>query len=465
MTAGVAERIRRTLTVGKTTPADGAPASLAVPLKARGRTIGALALDGPGRRYAAEDVTLAEDLAGRAAAALENARLYHDLEEQDRRKSEFLAMLAHELRNPLAPIRNAVQILRRGVTEEAGREWAQDVIDRQVGQMVRLVDDLLDVSRITRGKVKLKPEAIDVSRVAAVAVETSRPLIDARSHELTVTLPPEPLWATADAARLAQVLANLLNNAAKYTEEGGRIVLTVAREGDEVVFRVRDTGVGIPADMLPRVFELFTQVDRSLDRSEGGLGIGLTLAHRLVEMHGGALQAFSDGPGRGSEFVVRLAALPCAPAGENPQNGVHNEPKEAGGLRILVVDDNRDSASSLAMLLEDQGHTIRTAHDGEAALTAADAFGPDAVVLDIGLPRLDGYEVARRLRAAPRSEPLLLIALTGYGHEENRLQAKAAGFDHHFTKPVDLDVLQDLFAAYVRERRANHPPSLQTSPV
>jgi len=467
---GVAERIRRTLTVGKTVPADGAPACLAVPLKTRGRTIGALALGGPGRRYAAEDVTLAEDLACRAAAALENARLYHDLEEQDRRKSEFLAMLAHELRNPLAPIRNAVQILRRAVTEEAGREWAQDVIDRQVGQMVRLVDDLLDVSRITRGKVKLKPEPIDVSRAAAVALETSRPLIDARRHELTVTLPPEPLWATADAARLAQVLANLLNNAAKYTEEGGRIGLTVAREGNEAVFRVRDTGVGIPADMLPRVFELFTQVDRSLDRSEGGLGIGLTLAHRLVEMHGGTVQAFSDGPGRGSEFVVRLAALPRAPAHENPQIEVLNGLKEVGGLRILVVDDNRDSANSLAMLLEDQGHTVRTAHDGEAALTAADAFGPDAVVLDIGLPRLDGYEVARRLRAARPDTggaipPLLLIALTGYGHEENRLQAKAAGFDHHFVKPVDLDVLQDLFAARVRERRANRPPSLLASPV
>ena len=317
--AGFAERIRGVLTTGATVAADGAPACLAVPLKARGRLVGALALGGPGRRYAAEVVTLAEDLAGRAAAALENARLYHDLEEQDRRKTEFLAMLAHELRNPLAPIRNAVQILRRPITDKAGREWAQDVIDRQVGQMVRLVDDLLDVSRITRGKVKLKPEAIDVSRAAAVAVETSRPLIDARRQELTVALSPEPLWVTADAARLAQVLANLLNNAAKYTEQGGRISLTAAREGDEAVFRVRDTGVGIPEEMLPRVFELFTQVDRSLDRSEGGLGIGLTLAHRLVEMHGGTLQAFSDGPGRGSEFVVRLAALPCARPRTSPE--------------------------------------------------------------------------------------------------------------------------------------------------
>ena len=474
--AGFAERIRGVLTTGATVAADGAPACLAVPLKARGRLVGALALGGPGRRYAAEVVTLAEDLAGRAAAALENARLYHDLEEQDRRKTEFLAMLAHELRNPLAPIRNAVQILRRPITDKAGREWAQDVIDRQVGQMVRLVDDLLDVSRITRGKVKLKPEAIDVSRAAAVAVETSRPLIDARRQELTVALSPEPLWVTADAARLAQVLANLLNNAAKYTEQGGRISLTAAREGDEAVFRVRDTGVGIPEEMLPRVFELFTQVDRSLDRSEGGLGIGLTLAHRLVEMHGGTLQAFSDGPGRGSEFVVRLAALPCAPAADVPRNEVRERPEEAGGLRILVVDDNRDSANSLALLLEDLGHTVRTAHDGEAALAAAHAFGPDAVVLDIGLPRLDGYEVARRLRAAPAPDPEtggagaqpLLIALTGYGHEENRLQAKAAGFDHHFAKPVDLDVLQGLFAARAHECPRNRallsfPPPFDSS--
>ncbi len=310
--------------------------------------------------------------------------------------------------------------------------------------MVRLVDDLLDVSRITRGKVKLKTEPLDAAAVVAAAVETSRPLIDARGHSLTVALPPEPLWVTADPARLAPVLANLLNNAAKYTDRGGRIHLSAEREGGEAVFRVRDTGVGIAADMLPQVFDLFTQVDRSLDRSEGGLGIGLTLVSRLVEMHGGTVQALSAGPGRGSEFVVRLPALPAPPVGAAPPssgNGTY-APPTAGGLRVLVVDDNRDSAHSLALLLQEIGCDVRTAYDGEAALVAAEAFDPDAVLLDIGLPRLNGFEAARRLRARPRAQPLLLLALTGYGHDEYRVQARAAGFDHHFVKPVELEALQ-----------------------
>jgi signal transduction histidine kinase len=462
-TAETEDLIRRAIFEGKTvvarsgdhattgsageTAAGGVRSILAIPLKARGRVLGVLilSLGASGRSYGKADLTLAEDLASRAASALENARLYRDIQEQDHRKNEFLAMLAHELRNPLAPIRNAVQLLRQGNEDETGTKWAKDVIDRQVKQMVRLVDDLLDVSRITRGKVQLKTEPIDVETAVSSAVETSRPLIDERRHELAVFLPPSPLWVSADPARLAQILANLLNNAAKYTPEGGRLTFLIERDGDTAVFRVRDSGVGIAPDMLPRVFDLFTQIDRSLDRAEGGLGIGLTLVHRLVEMHGGTVRAFSDGLGRGSEFEVRLPAVQAPAASEPSLNGTHSTIKDGGGLRILVVDDNRDSAHSLAFLLEAQGHVVRTAYDGLAALEAVEDFDPDAVVLDIGLPRLNGYEAARRMRARPRAKRLLLVALTGYGHEENRVQAQAAGFDHHLVKPVDLDVLGRLF--------------------
>ena len=305
---------------------------LTIPLKARERVLGVLtlALAASGRRYSAADLSLAEELASRAAAALENARLYRDIQERDLRKNEFLAMLAHELRNPLAPIRNAVLILQQIPGKDSGVKWASDVIDRQVKQMARLVDDLLDVSRITRGKVQLKTERLDVAAVVSSAVETSRPLIDERRHDLSVILPPAPLWVTADPARLAQVLANLLNNAAKYTPEGGRITLAVERDGEDAVFRIRDTGVGIAAEMLPRVFDLFTQVDRSLDRAEGGLGIGLTLVHRLVEMHGGTVQASATA-------TVTAASLSCvcrpccAVRGEAPPLNSKHSPAQSDG--------------------------------------------------------------------------------------------------------------------------------------
>jgi signal transduction histidine kinase/DNA-binding response OmpR family regulator len=287
-----------------------------LPLVARGKPLGALTLGlGPsGRQFAPADVALAEELAGRAAIALDNATLVRDIQEADRRKNEFLAMLAHELRNPLAPVRNAVEILRMRAPDQPDIAWARNVLDRQVSHLVRLVDDLLDVSRITRGKIKLQPESLDVADVVAHAVEASRPMIDGHQHQLTVELPNRPVRLRADPARLAQVLANLLNNAAKYTPAGGRIWLSVRRDGADVEFRVRDTGAGIPRDMLTKVFDLFTQVDGTLDRSQGGLGIGLTLVRRLVEMHDGSVQAFSDGPGRGSEFVVRLPALDDGPA-------------------------------------------------------------------------------------------------------------------------------------------------------
>ncbi len=429
-------------------PADGRVRSAAVfPLRARGRTLGVLTLAlGPsGRRHEPADLALAEDLASRAGIALDNARLYKDVERADRQKNEFLSMLAHELRNPLAPIRNAAEVLRMSGPDQPQVRWAREVIDRQLSHLVRLVDDLLDVSRITRGKIQLKPEPVDLAAVVGHAVEASRPAIEQAKHRLEVALPPEPVWVTGDAARLTQVLTNLLNNAAKYTDPGGRVALALAREGGEAVVRVWDTGVGIPADMLTAVFDLFTQVDRSLDRSQGGLGVGLTLVKRLVEMHGGSVAAHSDGPGKGSEFVIRLPALAAAEAPAAGANG--RPPAAAGRLRVLLVDDNVDGAESLAALLRLAGHEVWLAHDGPGALEAAAGFRPDAAVLDIGLPGMDGYEVARRLRADPAAAPAVLVAVTGYGRDRDRERSREAGFDYHLVKPVDLAELHRALAA------------------
>jgi signal transduction histidine kinase/DNA-binding response OmpR family regulator len=316
--------------------------ALVVPLSARGRTLGTIAVarHDPRRRYGPEDLTLAEDLAGRAAIAIDNARLYRDVQENNRRKNEFLAMLAHELRNPLAPIRNAVEILRMLDIPDPNIRWANDVIARQVEHLVRLVDDLLDISRITGGKIQLRKEPVDVAVPVARAVETSRPLLDARRHELKVTLPPQPLRVEADLVRLAQVLANLLNNAAKYTEEGGQIALEVAQAGDQAVFRVRDNGIGIAPEIISSVFDLFTQIDRSLNRAQGGLGVGLTLVRQLVEMHGGTVEAHSDGPNRGSEFVVRLPALAEEPSSSGGGDSRLGETRSPTPRRILLVEDD-----------------------------------------------------------------------------------------------------------------------------
>ncbi len=418
-----------------------------LPLRTRDQVLGALTLAlGPsGRRFSPIDRALAEDLAGRAAVFLDNARLYGNIQEADRRKNEFLSMLAHELRNPLAPIRNAVQIMgQQGFRNQADLQWALDMISRNVQQMVRLVDDLLDVSRITRGKIRLQREPIVMAAVVAQAVEISQPLITARRHQLTVSVPEEPVWVNGDSIRLAQVLANLLNNAAKYTDEGGQIWLTLAREGEEAVIRVRDTGVGIPPDMLASIFDLFTQVDRSLDRSQGGLGIGLTLVHRLIEMHGGRVAAVSAGPNQGSEFVVRLPVLSRQPTMRASTNG--GPEAAAAARRILIVDDNVDGAESLCLMLQLAGHVVRTVHDGTAALEVAPAFRPDVVLLDIGLPGMNGYEVARRLREQPELAGTLLVALTGYGQEEDRQRCREAGFQHHLVKPVDPPVLMRLLA-------------------
>jgi PAS domain S-box-containing protein len=391
-------------------------------------------------------VGLAEDITDRKAAE-------ESLREADRRKDEFLAMLAHELRNPLAPIRNAVQLMKLLGPEEPNLRRARELIDRQVVHLARLVDDLLDVSRITRGKIKLHKEPLELATVIARAVEASRPLIEERRHALAVSLPPNPVPLLGDATRLAQVFSNLLNNAAKYTEQGGQIGLTVETDGGAAVVRVRDSGVGISPELLPRVFDLFVQGDRSLARSEGGLGIGLTLVKSLVEMHGGTVEAFSDGPGRGSEMRVRLPVL-------EGRRGQGPGPAPAGAARtrtasrrVLVVDDQADAAESLAMLLRAEGHEVRTAPDGAAALEAARAYHPEVILLDIGLPRMDGYEVARRIRAQAGLEDVVLVAVTGYGQEEDRRRAAAAGFDAHLVKPADLAALLALFA----ERKGESP--------
>jgi PAS domain S-box-containing protein len=382
--------------------------------------------------------------------------------EADARKDEFLAMLSHELRNPLAPIRNALEILRWAGAARAAAGVAPppekiaaaiEMMDRQVGQMVRLLDDLLDVSRISRGRIALRKERTALAAVVRQAVDGARGLCAELGQELVVRLPGTPVVLDADPARLAQVLGNLLSNASKFTDRGGRIELEVERLAGEppaVELRVRDTGIGIPAEELPRVFELFAQVDRSLDRSEGGLGIGLALVRRLVEMHGGEVEARSAGPGAGSEFVVRLPVageaappLPVAPAATPALQP----------LRVLIVDDNRDAATALAILLGLAGHATRTVFDGGEAVEEARRLSPDAVLLDIGLPGLDGYEVARRLRAEPRGGELALVAITGWGQDADRRRSAEVGFDAHLVKPVDGAALLRLLAGLVAKRR------------
>jgi signal transduction histidine kinase/DNA-binding response OmpR family regulator len=427
---------------------------LVFPLSARSRTVGALmlALSSAGRTFRPGDFALAEDLATRAGIAVDNALLVRNIQETDRRKDEFLAMLAHELRNPLAPIRNAVQVMRVLSSDDDRLRNARDLIERQVRHMTRLVDDLLDVSRITRGKIQLRPERLDAAVAVANAVETSRPLIESRRHELSLQLPSEPLQIKADPARLAQVLSNLLNNAAKYTPEGGRIWLAVEREGGYAVFRVRDNGTGIPPQILPHIFDLFTQADQSLDRAHGGLGIGLTLVRRLIEMQHGTVTAFSAGPGQGSEFVVRLPALPTEQPPAPADNGATVPHASAKGCRVLVVDDHVDAAASLAMLLRLYGHEVRTASDGPSALEEARSFRPEVVLLDIGLPGMDGYEVARRLRKEIPDDHITLAALTGYGQDRDRSRSQEAGFDHHLVKPVDPEALQRLLTSCLANR-------------
>jgi signal transduction histidine kinase/CheY-like chemotaxis protein len=385
--------------------------------------------------------------ANQAAVVVEHKRAEEALREADRRKDEFLATLAHELRNPLAPLRNSLEILRHAEAGGALLERARGMMERQVQQLVRLVDDLLDLSRVTRNKLELRRERIDLAAVVQSAVETSGPLLQASGQRLTLDLPPRPILLDADPTRLAQVFSNLLNNAAKYGEPGGSISLTGERHGASVVVSVRDTGIGIPAPMLPRIFDMFTQVDSSLERAHGGLGIGLTLVRSLVELHGGTVEARSAGPGQGSEFTIRLPAVAIEPDDAPREAPSRPEPAEAPPRRrILVVDDNEDAATSLSLLLTLAGNEVRTGHDGLAAVEMAAAFRPTVILLDIGMPRLNGYEAARRIREQ-QGEEVVLIALTGWGQDEDRRQAQEAGFDHHLVKPLDFAILQGLLAA------------------
>ena len=370
-----------------------------------------------------------------------------ELRDANRRKDEFLATLAHELRNPLAPVRNAVQLLRLKGLASPELQWSAEVIDRQVQAMSRLIDDLMDVSRINQGKIELRQDWFTAEEVLRDAVECSRPLIDECGHQLVLSLPGEQLSLHADRTRLTQAFMNLMNNAAKYMDRGGRIEVKARQVGNDMVVTVKDSGIGIPADRLQSVFELFSQVETALSRSRGGLGIGLSLTQRLVEMHGGTVLARSDGPGLGSEFEVRLPL--AAPPSTAPSDPVARDPgagsfTAAGELRILIADDNQDACATLASLLELMGHTVRQANDGQAAVEAAADFDPQVVLLDIGMPKLNGYEACAQIRAQAGGAARTIVACTGWGQADDRRRSDEAGFDQHLVKPVDPAVLFDL---------------------
>jgi signal transduction histidine kinase/DNA-binding response OmpR family regulator len=438
-------------------------AAVVVPLMIGERVLGLLMVgaEQAASEHTVRDWAALEELASRAAIAFENAHLYRslqseiverraaeaELQEANQRKDEFLAMLSHELRNPLAPIRNALEVIRRIAPPDPKFNWAGDVMDRQVRHLTRLVEELLDVARISQGKIALNKEPIDLAAVIAQSVETAQPFIDARGHTLTVRLPDTPVWLQGDFARLSQVVSNLLHNAAKYSEDGGRIHLELSVEDGQALIVVRDNGIGIDAALLPRIFDLFQQGSRSLDRIQGGLGVGLTLARRLVELHGGRVQAHSEGAKKGAEFRV---SIPCVSvvrgAGEEPAQAQSAAP--VLGRRILIVDDNQDAAESIAQYLQLEGHEVKTVGDGVQALACVPVFAPQIVILDIGLPVLSGYEVAQRMRTMPATEHALLVALTGYGQKEDQLRAMEAGFDRHFVKPTDPRTLVELIAQW-----------------
>jgi PAS domain S-box-containing protein len=378
-------------------------------------------------------------------------RLTNTLRESDRRKDEFLATLAHELRNPLAPISSALEALKRAPADAAMSERLRSIMERQARQMARLIDDLLDIGRITQDKLELRREPVEIASVIRQAFESCRPMIETLKHDITIDLPPEPIVVDADPVRLGQVFSNLINNACKYTAPEGQISVTAHREAGHAVISVRDTGIGIRADRLADVFEMFTQLDRSLERSHSGLGIGLTLAKRLAEMHGGTIEARSAGEGCGSEFVVRL---PVAGAMVESYSMPADVAASVSARRVLVVDDNRDAAAALAMLLSIAGHETRVAYDGLEALEAAETFRPEIVLLDIGLPKVNGLDVCRRIRAQSWGRDIILVAVTGWGQEENRYQAEKAGFDHHMVKPVEHAALMECIARWTASGKA-----------
>ena len=429
-------------------------AALAVPLVKDGRLVAVLSLHHASPRHWSDlQVKLAEDVAERTWAAVERARAEvalrqseASLQEADRRKDEFLATLAHELRNPLAPIRNALHLLRMA-PDRVSVERVHGMLDRQVTHMVRLLDELLEVSRISRGVIELQRRRLDLAAVVADAVEGSRPSIEQGQHRLELSMPPEPVYVEGDAMRLAQVLSNLLNNAARYTDPGGRVALVLHKAGGEAVVEVRDSGIGIAPEKMAGLFTMFGQVDRRDPRSQGGLGIGLALAQRLAQMHGGRVLAQSEGPGRGSRFTLLLPLAPDRP-GESP----HERPAACGHglqpLRVLVIDDNQDAADSTAMLLGVLGAQPHVAYDGECGLAALKTWRPDLVLLDLGMPGMDGFEVARRIRADADTANLPVIALTGWGQQQDRQRTLAAGFDRHLVKPADPQALQAVLQAF-----------------
>ncbi len=393
----------------------------------------------------------AQERAERKRLEAELRRRAEELAEADRRKDEFLALLSHELRNPLAPVSNALQLMRHHGLPDPDLQRAWEIMDRQVENLSRLVDDLLDVSRITRGKIHLRKERVDLNAAAETAIETARPLIEKRGHTLAVSFTPEPLWVEGDRVRLDQVAGNLLTNAAKYTDPGGRIEVRARQVGGEAVLSVRDTGIGIAPEAQAAVFDLFVQADRSPDRSQGGLGIGLTLARRLVELHGGTIAVASEGLGRGSEFTVRLPLARGASREAPPEAPKTLEAPGRSAMRLVVVDDNRDGAESLALLLRLWGHDVALAHDGPAAVHLIGDFRPELALIDIGLPGMDGYQVARQVRREG-GRRVVLAALTGYGQDEDRRRSREAGFDHHLVKPVEPAALEKILAGLRSDR-------------
>jgi signal transduction histidine kinase len=390
------------------------------------------------------------------AAQRDELKAYAEaLTEADRRKDEFLATLAHELRNPLSPIRNGLDILRASPTAPKAEE-IRDMMDRQLSHLVRLVDDLLDVSRVSQGKVELRKEQIALSELLKTAVEASNPLISAGRHELILDLPDAEVWLDADLTRLSQVISNLLNNAAKYTPEGGRIVLSARRDREEVSIAVSDNGIGIPTDMLPRVFDLFTQVRDNVDRSHGGLGIGLALVKQLVELHGGSIAAESAGPGKGSSFRLRLPVVEAAPALSVAADLPAPVSQQDARLKVLVVDDNFDVAQTTGWMIEAIGHDYRMVHESKLAVQTAREYRPDAILLDINMPGMDGYAVCRALREQTVFDDTVIIAQTGWGQTQDRASTEKSGFDHHLTKPVNMDRLEEVLTGILSERRTTH---------
>ncbi|WP_280150337.1 response regulator [Piscinibacter sp. XHJ-5] len=453
-------------------------AAVTVPLMIGERVLGVLMVGAeqaaPG--HAVRDWAALEELASRAAIAFENAHLYRslqseiverraaeaELQEANQRKDEFLAMLSHELRNPLAPIRNALEVIRRIAPPDPKFNWAGDVMDRQVRHLTRLVEELLDVARISQGKIQLNKEPVDLAAVISQSVETAQPFIEARGHMLTLELPDTPVWLQGDFARLAQVVSNLLHNAAKYSEDGGRIHLALRVDGGQAQITVRDNGIGIDAALLPRIFDLFAQGARSLDRMQGGLGVGLTLARRLVELHGGSVEAKSEGVKKGAEFIVTIPCVSVVPRADDASSERPHPVARVNGRRILIVDDNQDAAESIAQYLQLEGHEVKAVGDGQQALACVPVFAPQIVVLDIGLPVMNGYEVARRMRKMPATRDALIVALTGYGQKEDQLRAIDAGFDRHFVKPTDPRVLVQLIAEWPGAATASQ--EIQTAP-